>query len=892
MSATRREEWRLVRQPSYALNLDGTDDRVRLPDDLFTEAASFSAGIWLRPEDGTLEERVITLRDDIRFILAIGRNADREIATWTSGTWRNAGADGILPAGEWSHVGVAYDAATSAWTVYLNGSPVLTFTQALATENVGNSYLGTQTDGTGTNYDGDLDDFRLYRRTLTAEEFGGLTDGDHITGDLAYWLRLNEGAGTTVADSSPERNANATLELGPVWKDEPTPANIETQLFDIQTAKAFNRYASHFSAKMDDPWGTKADQYPRGQRARAQVSTDGGQTWQTRQAGFVQNPDDGGGGLGTGQFTALFIGYDHFLRREPVYQTFSGVTVMNALQTIIQNHTPAEWVPGNVTVSNNTTVSRQFVGEKADEVLSWLATVSGNEEYGVNSDFEFYFRPRETRSAPSNVQNGDWFAYDLPTEGRHAVNSVRVFFGDGDTTPRSSVIVEDRVAQRTLRESLDASRRVVLGHDVHYPEIDNRAAARAKGQEILNQRSPVLTGTVETFERFDYEPGDVFRLEIPEKGIDTTFAVAEVQHSWTGATTLKVAQNTGNVADMLKAMSDDIIRVDLRDSDPDATFTRYIDLNLGVTVSIEAEARQRTIEESSFVAGFGSVGDSAGLTLTDETGVEPQAGFNYAFTSAVGGTGAATTDALNIFRDVWQGETPPALTKFKVGTDGTAAVETDTNLTAPIGGLRDVEAVFPSGDYAVEFQASISPGGELTGQSFREFGFFDGAGTMHNRATVPEPVTHGSRTRTSLFVRFTVDTDRDEVGVVTNTGQRRLRDMYVSSTVPVAQFVDPAVYSTSARAYGTGTTPESESNTALATKLGEKPLTHDDFGTAKDVATMELLTTEANGTTLAEFGDENDVNELLTRAVFEPLDKTTQFALVSNLGFRVRPVIL
>jgi hypothetical protein len=513
-----------------------------------------------------------------------------------------------------------------------------------------------------------------------------------------------------------------------------------------------------------------------------------------------------------------------------------------------------------------------------------LSQASGGERFGVNDDFEFFFREAEQESAPSNILDDEWYDYDLPVEGRHAVNAVRVFYGNGTNTARSSVLVEDRVSQADLKTKLDAPRRVVLGSDHHYPEIDNRDAARTKGEEILENKSPVLTGTVMTLKRFDWEPGQIFRLEIPEKNITDTYAVAEMRHKWsTAETTVKVAKNTDNVGDLLKELSDDVVRIDLRDADPDATFTRYLDLDMGATVSISIEATQTIVSDGSFVAGFGSEGDVGGFTLT-EAG-EPQAGFGASGTTSSTGTGAATVAALNQFRDVWQGESPDSITDFKVGTGTAEVVQTDTDLSNAQGGLRAVDQVSASGSYEVTFEGSISPGGALVGTEITEFGFFESDGTMHNRATLDTGLTHAATTTTSFTVTFTLNTDPTKLGVITNTGQTRLRDMYLGD-------VAVGTYHADDRAYGTGTTTEAVTDTSLGSKNGEDVISHVDSGVGADSGSMELDTSEANGITISEMGDENDNNELLSRITFEGLDKSSQFNFVSDFTVTIRPVIL
>lgn len=686
---------------------------------------------------------------------------------------------------------------------------------------------------------------------------------------------------TTTASGDIPRDFLSPIRNQELWRLQHQPSGtIDADLYDIRTTEAVNRYASHFVAQLEDADGTKAAEYPRGQRVLAQYSTDGGQTWQTKQAGFVNYFNDTGRDQ-TDQLEVLFIGYDHFLRRRPVFETFTGVSVSTALQTLITEHTPVTWNAANVEVTNDATFTREIKGEKADEVLSYLASASGGEEYGVNDDFEFYFHPRETSSAPSNILFGDWFDYDLPEEGRQAVNQVRIFYGQAGN--RSSVIVEDRTSQRQLKDRLGAPRRVVLSNEAAYPEIDNESAAYAKGREILEGRSPVRTGSVKTLQRQDWEPGDVFRLEIPPKGIDTTFRAAEIRHDWgRGETTMKVAENEGNVTDLLVGMSDEIERIDFREADPAATYTRFLELGVGATVSISGTLSQRTTADA-FAAGFGPAGDQAGFVSTASG--QPQVGLIFGDRATPAGTGAATTAALNQFRDVWQGATAAQITDFALGSGSRPPAQSDSALETQVHtGL--VDSVNASESFQITFEATVAPGGPLEGQKIQEFGFLDSAGRLHSRTVLDTSVVHTAATETSITMTFTVDNDPQQAGVVTDTGQTRLRDMFLDHANTTAHHPTD-------RAYGTGTADVAETDSALGMKVAEAPITEFTDGSVGTTDTvMRLGTGDANGNDLSELGDENAANELLTRSVFEGIQKTLDFALETNTTLAIRPVIL
>jgi hypothetical protein len=659
------------------------------------------------------------------------------------------------------------------------------------------------------------------------------------------------------------------------WRVVRQPSGtVDTDFYDAHSSLAVNRYASYFEAWFEDPDGTKADDYPRGQRADLEYSTDSGSTWTTRQSGFVLRPQDIGWG---GGFKALFVGYDHLLRRNPVFESVSSVTVSSALQTVVENHTPLTWNASNVTIVNDATLTREFKGERADEAISWLLSHSAGEDYYVNSDFEFVVTPRETVSAPSNLLEGDWFDYDLPEEGRFAVNFVRVFYGSGGS--ESYVIVEDNASQKALKDSLGAPRAVTLGHDVTYPEIDNEDAAKAKGDQVLNDRSVVLTGEVKTWGRLGWEPGDLFRLQIGEKGIDSEYRAAQIDHRVSEAeTTIKVAQNTDHSGDLLRELSDDIVRIDMRDADPDATYTRFSEMQTGATVKASGEIQQQ-VSGTAFTTGLDSSASTPGFDGSgDELGFQLSGTLTKSFTS-----GTITITVLDLLRDLWQGDgtTTTVPTHGAIGTGTAAATIGDTALDTEVA--RNSATVTDSGSYEVDLQVQFSPGGALEGTDITEAGFFTASsgGDLHARATIDDPVTHTASTTTTVNFTLTFDTDPQYDSVITNGGQTLLRDLYLGDSTD----------NPSSRAYGTGTADASESDSALGTKVSEAAISETaDVATGETSSVMRLASGDANGNDLAEFGDENGANTLASRVVIDDISKTSDFALETNIMYKFRAI--
>lgn len=388
------------------------------------------------------------------------------------------------------------------------------------------------------------------------------------------------------------------------WRIKRQPDGVtDDDLYDIDpSVRNVKRNADHATILLQDPDEDKDADYPRGQRVDLEVSTDGGSTFSRVWAGWVQ--DKGPSSTkGAGLFELNVLGYDHYLTTRGVYKDYSSTSILNIVKDIVQNFTPIRWNADNVDLVNpDTTLTRSFKGETPEDAIQFVLQESANEDFGVNNDFEFEASPRETREAPGKITNSDWIDYDLPEEGRASVNRVELFYGESGN--RSRVVVEDRGAQQQLKDDLDAASRVVRAAEPVHPEISDEAVAESKARQILSGRSPLQTGKVWTTDRYDWEPGDVFPLTIKPADVDGDFRVAQIEHYLLDDLTLLiVAENSPDVESLLVALSDEIQRISRRDADPDATFTQFLDLDVGINVDLDVRLRKRTAQDDLFAFG-------------------------------------------------------------------------------------------------------------------------------------------------------------------------------------------------------------------------------------------------------------------------------------------------
>jgi hypothetical protein len=180
------------------------------------------------------------------------------------------------------------------------------------------------------------------------------------------------------------------------------------------------------------------------------------------------------------------------LRQNTVSNDLTGLSLFDALKSIVVNDTPVTFRPGNVAVGDPQEVRRSFRGEKVETVLQALAFKSQDEAFSVNDDLEFTFGPRETRSIERGIDDTFYFDYDIPELSNEAVNEVEVFFDGGD----KRVLVDDGQDKLDVQESLGLPEPATQRAEIQRPAISELGDAEDEGRQFLQLRNSHLTGTV------------------------------------------------------------------------------------------------------------------------------------------------------------------------------------------------------------------------------------------------------------------------------------------------------------------------------------------------------------------------------------------------------------
>lgn len=142
-------------------------------------------------------------------------------------------SDLIIPAGEWTHIAVTYDADAKKMVVYINGKNMLEDTVDCGAVNwaqnhtdEGNGFWIGHSYNRDRWLEGNISEVRIWNKVLTKDEINAK---DHFyeaspkaEGLVSYW-KFDEGAGTAIHDYSGNGN-NATAVESLTWNAVELPA--------------------------------------------------------------------------------------------------------------------------------------------------------------------------------------------------------------------------------------------------------------------------------------------------------------------------------------------------------------------------------------------------------------------------------------------------------------------------------------------------------------------------------------------------------------------------------------------------------------------------------------------------------------------------------------------
>lgn len=530
-------------------------------------------------------------------------------------------------------------------------------------------------------------------------------------------------------------------------------------LIDVTAVDTFNPFGNYAVAVFDDVEGNKFEKITRGLNTQLDVKPING-TKSTRFDGYVVEAREANR-AGPDTLEIESYSFDQFLRGDRVSNDQSDKSLSDALKDIIQTDTPVAYNAANVSIGDTQTLTRSFQGDKVENAIQAISSLSENEAFGVNSSLEFFFRARETGRAPRDIAPSEVFDYDIPRRGKEAVNEVEVVYNGGN----SIVTVSAGADALQLQDELGTADPVTDSTRVVRDDITDLTDARAVGKQIIQLRNETLTGTVTTFGLYDAKPGDVININIPSRGINDDFEIAEIEYRWaTDETILTIVEKRGQQDDLLVRLSDEVDRAQNRVTNEDATRNEVTDTELPCNISISATADLPQGDSATFATRL-------------------------------------TNTARNLIRDAWGGDSPVDVDTLRIGNDGSKLNRTNTSLEQPTGTttvsrrLPDTQTI----EYRAEQVDAVS-----------EFGLETAAGELFIRGTLPEPVEIKD-----ISITLGVENDpEDTFAKFTNAGLTAIRDIIIDNNPEL-----PDKY-----LYGSGTADPQESDTSLGNQQASIPL--------------------------------------------------------------------
>ncbi len=213
-----------------SLDFDGVNDRVAMADSASLDLTNnFTLEAWVYPTgngSGGANGGVILSKENRYVLSRFGDGTIRWSFRNSNPGWTSLNTWVTVPLNKWTHIVITYSSGAQIKT-YKNGVLAHTYNGA-GSIPVGAEalWIGGRSGGS-QHFDGNIDDVRIYRRTLTGSEVA-----DHFAGayssesGLSGIWHFDEGSAVQTASDSSNNGNNGTLGIGaaadagdPAWSD-------------------------------------------------------------------------------------------------------------------------------------------------------------------------------------------------------------------------------------------------------------------------------------------------------------------------------------------------------------------------------------------------------------------------------------------------------------------------------------------------------------------------------------------------------------------------------------------------------------------------------------------------------------------------------------------------
>jgi trimeric autotransporter adhesin len=207
-----------------AVSLDGSNDFMHVPSgytDLFSGDNSTTLSTWFYARNVTNDPVLFDSEDGAYSDLFYELSSARGFYWAAGGTFRTY-TGGVFNLNEWNHLAFV-KTGTNAGDIYLNGSVVTNYTGNFSSQPTASGDLLIGKFKNGYNFNGIMDDIRIYNTALDTTGIGNLYNsgagGAFLLSEtgLRAAYGFSEGSGTTATNVSASGVSNATLTNGPTW---------------------------------------------------------------------------------------------------------------------------------------------------------------------------------------------------------------------------------------------------------------------------------------------------------------------------------------------------------------------------------------------------------------------------------------------------------------------------------------------------------------------------------------------------------------------------------------------------------------------------------------------------------------------------------------------------
>ena len=183
-----------------AVSLDGIDDHVSLPNGIMASVNDFTISAWVKLSTNNYWNRVFDFGNNTSSYMVLTPMGGAGVVRYSINT--GAGEqiiDGTaaLPTGSWQHVAVTLSGTTG--TLYVNAAPVGTNSSMInkpsGLGSTSRTWIGRSQFAADPYFNGQMDEFRIYRRALSGTEITALYN------NISYNITASAGTGGTITPS-------------------------------------------------------------------------------------------------------------------------------------------------------------------------------------------------------------------------------------------------------------------------------------------------------------------------------------------------------------------------------------------------------------------------------------------------------------------------------------------------------------------------------------------------------------------------------------------------------------------------------------------------------------------------------------------------------------------